>query len=359
MASTSAPWVSRGRGPASWSCTSWAQIFRSPVTWLPDSRIAESRPYSSSFPITGNVGPGEGLFRAQAIPVGRHRATVTSMRQGICDVRRGISWLASRSDIDRARLGVAGISLGGIVASVAVAVNPAVRDGVFLLAGGDLSQILWGMPETEIFRKSWEGAGRTLVELKALTDPFDPLTHAHRLAGKRLLMIAGKVDEVVPPRSAQASGRPRTAPHPLVRLRPLFGDRLPLARNPRDGRLPGRARASGPKQATKVTDFEPRFLSDTSRIVTARVASSPLETLSLLVGGISMTTLLERAFAEAAKRPEAEQELLASRLLAELAAEDDFDRAIAASTDKLARLAAEALAEHRAGQTEELDPDRL
>ena len=72
-----------------------------------------------------------------------------------------------------------------------------------------------------------------------------------------------------------------------------------------------------------------------------------------------MTKLLERAFAEASKRSEAEQELLASRLLAELAAENDFDRAIAASTDKLAKLAAEALAEHRAGLTEELDPDRL
>ncbi|HEV8059891.1 MAG TPA: hypothetical protein VGP68_08460 [Gemmataceae bacterium] len=72
-----------------------------------------------------------------------------------------------------------------------------------------------------------------------------------------------------------------------------------------------------------------------------------------------MTTLLERAFAEAAKRPIAEQELLASRLLAELADEDDFDRAIAGSTDKLALLAKEALAEHRAGQTQVLDPDHL
>ena len=68
-----------------------------------------------------------------------------------------------------------------------------------------------------------------------------------------------------------------------------------------------------------------------------------------------MTTLLQRAFAEASKLPTAEQDLLASRLLAELAAEDDFDRAIAGSTDKLAQLAAEALAEHRAGLTEELD----
>ncbi|WP_169978475.1 hypothetical protein [Tautonia rosea] len=72
-----------------------------------------------------------------------------------------------------------------------------------------------------------------------------------------------------------------------------------------------------------------------------------------------MTTLLEKAFAEAAKLPEAEQEVLASRLLAELAAEDDFDRTIAGSAHRLVGLANEALAEHRAGLTEELDPERL
>lgn len=72
-----------------------------------------------------------------------------------------------------------------------------------------------------------------------------------------------------------------------------------------------------------------------------------------------MTKLLEQAFAEAAKLSTAEQELLASRLLAELAAEDEFDQAIARTSDKLAQLAEEAIAEHRAGLTEELDPDRL
>lgn len=72
-----------------------------------------------------------------------------------------------------------------------------------------------------------------------------------------------------------------------------------------------------------------------------------------------MTTLLQQAFAQAAKLTEAEQNLLASWLLAELAAEDDFDRAIARSAHQLAGLAQEALAEHRSGQTEELDPDRL
>lgn len=69
-----------------------------------------------------------------------------------------------------------------------------------------------------------------------------------------------------------------------------------------------------------------------------------------------MTTLLQKAFAEAAKLSEPEQDLLASRLLAELAAEDEFDRAIAGSSDKLASLARSALQEHAAGLTRELNP---
>lgn len=72
-----------------------------------------------------------------------------------------------------------------------------------------------------------------------------------------------------------------------------------------------------------------------------------------------MATRLEQAFAEAAKLPPDQQELLASRLLAELSAEDDFDRAIAASPDSLAHLAREALAEYHAGLTEDLDPEQL
>ncbi|HEV2971911.1 MAG TPA: hypothetical protein VGY55_18200 [Pirellulales bacterium] len=72
-----------------------------------------------------------------------------------------------------------------------------------------------------------------------------------------------------------------------------------------------------------------------------------------------MTTLLEQAFNEAAKLPADEQDLLASRLLAELTAEDDFDRALANSGEKLAQLAKQALAENRAGLTQELDPDQI
>ncbi len=72
-----------------------------------------------------------------------------------------------------------------------------------------------------------------------------------------------------------------------------------------------------------------------------------------------MTKLLEKAFAEAAKLPDPEQDDLAKRLLAELADDQAWERAFAGSQDALARLAAEALVEYEAGLTQELGPDRL
>ena len=138
--------------------------------------------------------------------------SILAMRQGVCDVRWASAWLAGRPEIDPSRLGVAGVSLGGIVASLAAAVDPAIGRGAFVLAGGDLARILWEMPEGRRYRSAWIADGKTFADLKALTAPFDPLTHAHRLAGKKVLMFAGTVDEVIPPDSARAlwdaAGRP-------------------------------------------------------------------------------------------------------------------------------------------------------
>ena len=72
-----------------------------------------------------------------------------------------------------------------------------------------------------------------------------------------------------------------------------------------------------------------------------------------------MTRLLEEAFAIAAALPEADQDALGRALLAELASERDIDAAIADRPDGLARLADEALEEHRTGRAEPLDPDAL
>ena len=72
-----------------------------------------------------------------------------------------------------------------------------------------------------------------------------------------------------------------------------------------------------------------------------------------------MTKLLAKAFEEASKLPETEQDVLARVVLDELASERRWEDLFSASPDMLAKLADEALAEHRAGRTKELDPEKL
>ncbi len=72
-----------------------------------------------------------------------------------------------------------------------------------------------------------------------------------------------------------------------------------------------------------------------------------------------MTKLLQEAFEQAAKLPEEAQDQLAGQLLQELADEARWDEAFATSPDTLERLAADALAEFRAGRAQEAGFDEL
>lgn len=56
-----------------------------------------------------------------------------------------------------------------------------------------------------------------------------------------------------------------------------------------------------------------------------------------------MTELLERAFTEASKLPEKEQDAMAALLLEELASEQRWEAAFAASPDQLSKMAQAAL----------------
>ena len=72
-----------------------------------------------------------------------------------------------------------------------------------------------------------------------------------------------------------------------------------------------------------------------------------------------MTQLLEKAFSEVTKLPEDEQDAVAAWLLEELASEARWNQAFTDSADALSALADEALAEHAAGKTQILDPEKL
>ncbi|MCA1993543.1 MAG: hypothetical protein LDL41_16100 [Coleofasciculus sp. S288] len=72
-----------------------------------------------------------------------------------------------------------------------------------------------------------------------------------------------------------------------------------------------------------------------------------------------MTKLLEQAIARLKTLPANEQDAIAAMILEELEDEIRWDEAFKRSKDALAFLAGEAMAEYRAGKTQELDPETM
>jgi len=139
--------------------------------------------------------------RAMARDVGRF---AEAMGQAFLDVRRTFDMLAARPEVDPGRIGIAGISLGGIVSASAAGGEPRLHRAALLLAGGDLLSIIHQARETDELSRTLRNlpdAQRVAIEGAILA--ADPLTRApglrqRALAGK-VLMVNATEDEVVPP----------------------------------------------------------------------------------------------------------------------------------------------------------------
>ncbi|NWF62385.1 MAG: hypothetical protein HXY43_24855 [Fischerella sp.] len=72
-----------------------------------------------------------------------------------------------------------------------------------------------------------------------------------------------------------------------------------------------------------------------------------------------MTELLEQAIARLKTLPSSEQDAIAAMILEEIEDDRRWDESFSRSPNILAKLAASAMAEYHAGQTQELDPETL
>ena len=155
--------------------------------------------------------PGRGRRRSGFSPQ-TSSGRVTSMRQAVCDVRRAAVWLATARRSTATGLGVTGISLGGIVSSLAAAVDPAIREGASCSPAATCRRSSGRCPRARPYRGPGSQSGRTLTRSEGSDRPFRSADLCEPAGGQTLLMIAGKVDEVVPPASTlllwEAAGRP-------------------------------------------------------------------------------------------------------------------------------------------------------
>jgi dienelactone hydrolase len=140
-----------------------------------------------------------------------YQHTMAAVRQTVLDIRQATAWLESRPEIDARRLGVLGTSLGSFMGSLAAEMEPKLSRVAVLLGGGGLVDAYYDDPRAASFRQLWEALGGTKEKLAELIAPADPITCAANLKDRRVLIIAGQRDDIVPPKAAealwQASGR--------------------------------------------------------------------------------------------------------------------------------------------------------
>jgi cephalosporin-C deacetylase-like acetyl esterase len=140
-------------------------------------------------------------------------------------VRRTMDWLARRPEVQGDRVGLFGISRGGIVASLAAAIDPRVQAATLVLAGGGVPTIIARSTEGEVvdFRdaqvRRLHSFDEFMKQAHVLLRDIDPLAHAHRLDPRRVLMLNAMFDTVIPHANQRAlwlaAGKPTLYEFPV------------------------------------------------------------------------------------------------------------------------------------------------
>lgn len=148
---------------------------------------------------------GQGERRPlKTVPSQRAEQLAATVMQTAVDVRRGLDYLQTRSEIDGRRVGLAGVSLGAIIGTVVSGVEPRLKAAVLISGGGD-----WGLILKTLSARNATVGGRDtsafkkidFAELSVLLAPEDPLTFAPHIAPRPVLMLGGRKDTTIVPKA--------------------------------------------------------------------------------------------------------------------------------------------------------------
>lgn len=127
---------------------------------------------------------------------------VGALRQGVLDARRAFDWLEKRPDIDPARMGVSGISLGGVLAPLIAGVDRRARVLVTIVGGTDVSDVIFDSFITSGLHPSLLYHGVTFESLKRDMAPVEPANWLHGFDPKNALLFNGRFDVFISPKQA-------------------------------------------------------------------------------------------------------------------------------------------------------------
>ncbi|MEM3546832.1 MAG: acetylxylan esterase [Candidatus Bathyarchaeia archaeon] len=120
--------------------------------------------------------------------------------QTVLDLRRGIDFLEQRPEIQCEKIGYAGGSMGGIIGSLFISVEPRIKAAVIVVGGGNLPLMIKESKHYSTYpiREELKRRGLSYDKLNEILAPVDPLNFIHLFAPKPIQFHCGKYDDIVP-----------------------------------------------------------------------------------------------------------------------------------------------------------------
>lgn len=126
------------------------------------------------------------------------------MRQIVFDHKQAIDWIESRAELDASRIGVLGVSMGGIISALLSALDKRVKTTIIILGAGDIPYLLAHSnekrikKEREILLAARQQGTAELPPMLPQKIECDPINYAQYIDANRTLMVLARFDSVIP-----------------------------------------------------------------------------------------------------------------------------------------------------------------
>jgi esterase/lipase len=145
----------------------------------------------------------------------------------VAEIGRIVDWASANEEIDKEKIALVGVSLGGVLSCIAMALDRRVKAGVIIIAGGNWENPTWlsrmgykktrqeyeeGLKLYKEYLGQVEAKGFEQVEPPKRSYYTDPVTFGRYLRGRPVKMINALWDERMPKRATldlwEAMGKP-------------------------------------------------------------------------------------------------------------------------------------------------------
>ena len=120
------------------------------------------------------------------------------LRQAVINARQGIDWVSQQPGVDKDRIGLMGISMGGWIGVLVAGVDPRIKSCVYALAGGDMSELVLQSRLTGPLRNGLREHGVSIEDIQVVSNVIDPLSVAQAAKRAKTLMLNASFDKTVP-----------------------------------------------------------------------------------------------------------------------------------------------------------------